>query len=69
MGYASRKPTSNDKPTKNGKSPWLETNEIADETFLLLNGLAKRCTWCRRAIRIKHLNAQNFCPDCIEETP
>ena len=65
MGYLSRQPTSNDPPQpKKGKSPWLEANELADEFFLLLNGLAKRCVKCKRATRIHHLDSSQYCPDC-----
>ena len=65
MGYLSRKPTSNDPPPKRqGKSPWLEETDIMDETALLLNGYARRCTKCRLAVRTKHLDDHERCPDC-----
>jgi hypothetical protein len=65
MGYLSRQPTSNDPPPSNeGKSPWLEENELVDEVCLLLNGLAKRCVVCKRATRIRHLDSKQRCPDC-----
>jgi len=65
MGYLSNQPTSNDPPPSNeGKSPWLEETELADEICLLLNGDAKRCKKCKRATRIKHLDSEGLCPDC-----
>ena len=68
MGFGSGKPNSNDLPMPpKGDSPWLEENEFVDEVALLLNGLAKRCTKCKRAARIKYLDKNQHCPDCREE--
>ncbi|HQK63554.1 MAG TPA: hypothetical protein PLF16_00200 [Candidatus Staskawiczbacteria bacterium] len=64
MGYLSRQPTSNDPPKPEGKSPWLEETELLDEFALLLNGMAKRCQKCKRATRVRHLDADQHCPDC-----
>lgn len=65
MGYLSRQPDSNDPPRpKDGKSPWLEETELLDEFALLLEGAAKRCQKCKRATRVRHLNADQLCPDC-----
>lgn len=65
MGYMGRKPTSNDLPNDAyDKSRWLEENEAEDEVSLLLNGLAKRCMKCRRAVRVRHLDPDRCCPDC-----
>ena len=65
MGFGTRQPTSNDSPRANTeKSPWLEENEFMDEFALLLNRLAKRCTVCRRATRLRHLDSKGVCPDC-----
>lgn len=64
MGFQTRTPTSNDLPKTKGDNPWLKENDLVDETCLLLNGLAKRCTKCKRAIRIKHLDEHQLCPDC-----
>lgn len=68
MGYLTRGPSSNDPPRdKSGTSPWLEENELMDEIALLLSGMAKRCTKCRRATRTKHLDQEQCCPDCRSE--
>ncbi len=68
MGYLSRKPTSNDPPRpREGKSPWLGDNDVMDEVALLLAGEARRCAKCGRATRVKHLNADQFCPDCQQQ--
>lgn len=65
MGYLTRQPTSNDPPRlRESKSPWLGDNELADETVLLLNGIAKRCVVCKRATHTRHLGSNQHCPDC-----
>lgn len=64
MGYGTRQPTSNDPPRRSTSSRWLEETELMDETALLLNGYARRCRGCRRATRIRHLDAERLCPDC-----
>jgi len=64
MGFQTRKPTSNDPPRAKSSNPWIGENNIVDETCLLLNDLAKRCTICKRVIRIKYLDENQHCPDC-----
>jgi len=65
MGYLSRQPTSNDPPKpQEGKSPWLEETGLLDEVALLLNNMAKRCQKCKRATRVRHLDANQLYPDC-----
>ena len=64
MGFASRKPTSNEpaRPSS-GKSPYLQENECADEIALLLSGTARRCGRCKLSVRTKYLE-DGLCPDC-----
>jgi len=65
MGYLSRKPTSNDPPqSREEVNPWLEDNDVLDETALLLSGSAKRCRGCKRATSNCYLDARGCCPDC-----
>ena len=70
MGFLSRKPTSDDPPEKCKDNLW-GGDECYDDTCLLLNGLAKRCSRCKRVIRIEYLikqDTQDFCPDCAAKT-
>ena len=66
MGFWSRQPTSNDQSRTN-QNPWLGENEFMDEVALLLNGMAKRCTVCKRSTRLRHLDSNEHCPDCRKE--
>ena len=66
MGYLTRKPTPNEISKVTGNK-WLEDNDIQDEVCLLLNGDARRCKKCRRAIRVKYLS-NGLCPDCQQPT-
>jgi len=70
MGYLSRRPTNNDPPRETqGKSPWLKETELADEFFLLVSGLAERCSSCQRTTRVNYLNKAGLCPDCRVKAP
>lgn len=69
MGFLSRRPTDNDSPRGPSASPWIEETDVMDETALLLAGLARRCIACRRACRIRYLDALGRCPDCGTEVP
>jgi len=64
MGFQTRTPTSNDPPKIEGPNRWIKENDIADAVCLILNGFAKRCTICKRPIRIEYLDENQHCPDC-----
>jgi len=66
MGFQTRTPTSNDLPKIKGSNLWIEETPLVDATCLLINGFAKRCTICKRPIRIKYLDKDQHCPDCRE---
>lgn len=62
MGYLTRTPTSNDLDSQGQRSPW-GGDELLDDTALLLGGLGKRCTGCKRITRNQFLE-NDLCPDC-----
>lgn len=64
MGFGSRQPNFNDLPV-NSANPW-GGNELADDTCLLLNGVAARCADCHRVTRNCFLE-NGLCPDCYKE--
>jgi hypothetical protein len=68
VGFASRKPTSNDPPQDNSENPWGSQNPCYDDFAVLLNGAGKRCHGCGRVILneyLKYKNGKAFCPDCV----
>jgi hypothetical protein len=66
MGYQTRTPTSNDMPRRDSGNPWLDEDDLVDETFLLLSRRARRCVKCRRACMVRHLQ-DGECPDCRKQ--
>lgn len=64
MGNLSNKPNDNESPKTSDKSRWLEENDLEDEFFLLISGMAKCCAKCKRTTRNHHLDEHRQCPDC-----
>jgi hypothetical protein len=63
MGYLSRLPDSNDPP----RETWdYGPQEPLDDFAALLNGLAKRCSGCKRVAMNRHL-IDGQCPVCKNE--
>lgn len=62
MGFGTRQPTSNEPPIVQGNC-WLKTNDVMDETALLLGDDAKRCISCKRSTSNEYL-VEGKCPDC-----
>lgn len=65
MGYLTARPTSNDLDSQQQHNPW-GGDELLDDTALLLGGLGKRCTKCKRVTRNQFLK-KGLCPDCREK--
>lgn len=67
MGFMSRKPDSND-PPRDREGRWLDTDEFADEFFLLVSERAHRCRDCHEATSDRYLR-DGKCPDCRPDEP
>ncbi|MDP2741696.1 MAG: hypothetical protein Q8O66_03365 [bacterium] len=69
MGFASRKPNSND-PSKKSSNPWGSQNPDYDDIAVLLNEAGKRCCVCKRVVtnlHLKHKDGKTYCPDCFSD--
>ena len=49
-------------------NPYIEITEFLTEKDLLEKGFAKICQGrCKRAIRVRRLDENGFCPDCVKK--
>lgn len=64
MGNLSRLPNDN-RVIPPRCNPWGGHSDVLDDTALLLNEIAKRCTKCQRVIVNKHLRKKDDKPYCL----
>lgn len=64
MGHGTRNTSTNDLPSaSNENNPWSKGNEFYDAVCRLLNGMAHRCSVCKRITDQSYLT-NGKCPDC-----